>query len=167
MPILKKLGDALRIAAALAVSLVPVGAGAESTLLTIVNPSISGSSGEAALTRADLEALEWRTIRTETEFTDGVKEFSGPRIAVLLDLVGRAGATKVQMVAANDYAVEIDIDELIEYDAIAAMLMDGERLSIRDKGPIWVMYPIDDFTELQDPAYNSRLIWQLTRMVFR
>ena len=50
---------------------------------------------------------------------------------------------------------------------ILAMQADGTRLSIRDKGPIWLMYPVDDFPELQDPKYNLRLIWQLTVMELR
>ncbi len=47
------------------------------------------------------------------------------------------------------------------------MYADGERLSLRDKGPLWLMYPIDDHAELQDPLYNVRLIWQLTSMELR
>ena len=136
-------------------------------LLTVVNERINGGNGEITFTEAELEALEWRVIRTKTEFTDGENEFAGPRIAAILDLIGRAGATTVEMVAANDYAVEIAIEEILQYDAIAAMEMDGQRLSLRDKGPLWVMYPLDDFGELRDPAYNSRLIWQLTTMVLK
>ena len=42
--------------------------------------------------------------------------------------------------------------------------MNGKRLSLRDKGPIWVIYPMTDNKELQDPAYNQRLVWQLVKI---
>lgn len=75
--------------------------------------------------------------------------------------------TTVHLVAANDYSFDIPLSDLTEYDVILAMQADGTRLSIRDKGPIWLMYPVDDFPELQDPKYNLRLIWQLTVMELR
>ena len=142
-------------------------AAAEDVLLTVTNPRISGTAGEITFTRRQLGEVEWRTIETETEFTDGKKVFVGPRIEAVLDLIGHAGAETVRLVAANDYAVDVEIAEIIQYDAIIAMEMNGKQLSIRDKGPLWVMYPLDDHDELQDPAYNSRLIWQLTKMILK
>jgi hypothetical protein len=47
------------------------------------------------------------------------------------------------------------------YDVILAVLRDGEVMSVRDKGPIWVIYPMDDYPELQDDVFNGRLVWQL------
>ena len=144
----------------------PLTAGADGpVLLTVTNPKVQGAAGTLTFTRKQLNSLDQRKIRTRTEFTDGTKTFEGPRIADLLGMIGQSDATTVRMVAANDYAVEIDLVEIRNFDPIIAMRMDGEPLSLRDKGPLWVMYPLDDFIELQDPAYNSRLIWQLTRMV--
>ena len=47
------------------------------------------------------------------------------------------------------------------YDVILAVLRDGEPMSVRDKGPIWVIYPMDDHAELRDDSFNGRLVWQL------
>jgi len=44
------------------------------------------------------------------------------------------------------------------------MTMDGEPLSVRDKGPIWIVYPRDEFPELATPEVNSRWIWQLVTL---
>ena len=44
------------------------------------------------------------------------------------------------------------------------MERDGEKLSRRDQGPIWLMYPLDDYSELRDSIYNTRLVWQLTKI---
>ncbi|HSG35732.1 MAG TPA: oxidoreductase, partial [Sphingomonadaceae bacterium] len=67
-------------------------------------------------------------------------------------------------VAANDYKVEIPLEDFVRYDVIFATSMNGDRLSLRDKGPIWIIYPMSDHRELRDPAYNQRLIWQLVRI---
>ncbi len=39
--------------------------------------------------------------------------------------------------------------------------MDGKRLTVRDKGPYWLVYPRDEFTELKDARFDHRWAWQL------
>jgi hypothetical protein len=96
-----------------------------------------------------------------------VVEFVGPLARDVLASFDLGAVTTVHLVAANDYSFDIPLGDLTKYDVILAMQADGKRLSIRDKGPIWLMYPLDDFPELQDPKYNLRLIWQLTVMELR
>lgn len=65
----------------------------------------------------------------------------------------------------TDYFVDIPASDFRRYNAILAMEADGTRLSRRDKGPLWLMYPLTDHPELQgDPVYITRLIWQLVRI---
>ena len=40
----------------------------------------------------------------------------------------------------------------------------GKVMTVRDKGPIWVVYPVDQHAELADEMYSSRSIWQLTKL---
>ena len=122
---------------------------------------------QVRLSEAELLAMPQVTVRTRTEFTDGVVEFVGPLARDVVELVGVNDATTAHLVAANDYSVDVPIQDFYQYDVILALYADGERLSLRDKGPIWLMYPIDDHAELQDPDYNRRLIWQLTTMELR
>ena len=70
----------------------------------------------------------------------------------------------VRFIAANDYFVEIPTEDFRRYDVILAMEADGAPLARRDKGPIWLMYPISDHEELGDPIYIHRLIWQVVRI---
>ena len=76
-------------------------------------------------------------------FTDGALEFSGPLARDVIDAVGVGDATVAVVTAANDCSIEIPIEELLKYDVILATSVDGKRLSLRDKGPIWIMYPLD------------------------
>jgi len=140
-------------------------AGAEDLL--VVSNATDAAQAEARFSEADLLALPQVTIRTRTEFTDGVVEFVGPLARDAVASIKTGTATGVHLVAANDYAIDIPLSDLLNYDVILAMQANGERLSRRDKGPIWLMYPLDDHAELQDSQYNIRLIWQLTRMELR
>jgi len=105
--------------------------------------------------------MEQTTIRTGNDFVDGVAAFRGPAAMDVIDLIGRAGADHVRMTALNEFSVTIAIAELEKYGAILALEMNGRPLTRRDRGPIWLIYPMDFYPELNDPAYNSRLIWQL------
>jgi hypothetical protein len=142
----------------------PLAAAAE-TLLVMRNAT--AGQQEVRLSEADLLALPQVTIRTHTEFTDGAVDFVGPLARDVLSLIAAGSAQTAHMVAANEYAVDIPIRDFADYDVIFALAANGQRLSLRDKGPIWVMYPLDDHTELQDPLYNIRLIWQLTAVELR
>lgn len=119
---------------------------------------------EVQLTEAELEGMPQATVRTHTEFTDGVVEFVGPLARDVIARVGTDGAANVHAVAVNDYSVDIPLEDFFEYDVILAMSADGRRLTMRDKGPLWIMYPIDEHDELDDAIYNQRLIWQLTTL---
>jgi len=135
--------------------------------LLVVRNATDPAQAEVRFSEADLLALPQVTIRTRTEFTDGVVEFIGPLARDAVAAIEPGTATSIHLVAANDYAIDIPLSDLTDYDVILAMQANGKRLSRRDKGPIWLMYPLDDHPELRDPAYTIRLIWQLTVMELR
>jgi hypothetical protein len=124
----------------------------------------ANASGSAALDREMLQRVGERTIRTTTVWTDGVKTFEGPLVRDVLTLVGAHG-TSVKATALNDYVVEIPIADFEKYDVVLALRMDGRDLQPTDKGPIWIVYPRDQFPELQNPRYDERWCWQLARLV--
>ncbi len=130
------------------------------TLLTLSG----GPDGtEITLTERALMAMPHVYIKTKNEFVDDVTTFSGPLardVMALLDVDG----SSVVLTAVNDYSVEVPLEDFVKYDVVFAMAADGERFSRRDKGPLWVIYPMSDFPELQDPVYNARLIWQLVKV---
>jgi hypothetical protein len=111
-----------------------------------------------------LGGLPLTTIVTENEFANGKVAYRGPLVRDVLAQLGLDDATQVRLIAANDYFVDIPTEDFRKYDAILAMQADGEPLSRRDKGPLWLMYPISDHAELKDPVYQRRLIWQVVRI---
>jgi hypothetical protein len=136
-------------------------------LLTVTGRiSNTSSVNRAEFDRAALEALGIHQTRTSTAWTDGVSAFEGP---LLCDLLSRVGATGTRLFAQalNDYTVEIPIDDCRKFPIILALKRDGRDLQRRDKGPIWIVYPRDDYPELRSEQINNRWVWQLERLDVR
>ena len=43
--------------------------------------------------------------------------------------------------------------------------MNGKAMDVRNKGPIWIIYPIDEFPELKTEEISGRSIWQLDKLL--
>ncbi len=141
--------------------LAPAGdAGAESPALVMVGPH----EQTIELSLEQLEAMPLVTVATENEFSNGVVSYRGPLVRDVIAMVGLDQLETVRFTAANDYFVDIPGADFRDYDAILALEADGEKLSRREKGPLWLMYPITDHSELRDPIYLRRLIWQVVRI---
>ncbi len=135
--------------------------------LLVVRLSGDDDRPKFGFTEEELRALPQVKVATATEFTDGVVEFVGPLARDVLAAADLGPAELARLVAANDYSVVVPVTDFQNYDVIMALEADGNKLSRRDKGPIWLIYPLDDHTELQDPSYTIRLVWQLTTVELR
>ena len=121
------------------------------------------SEQAAHLDAEQLLALEQIELSVTTPWTDGETRFAGPRLRDVLRLVGASGRV-LKAVALNDYAVDIPVSDAENYPVILALHMNGKRLRVRDKGPLWVIYPWGDFAELRTETVYSRSIWQLKEL---
>lgn len=136
-------------------------------VLTISGKITHANHPDGAVFDADMLAqLPQHSLHTSTAVTDGVKRFEGVLIRDLLRAVGALG-TQVRAQALNNYSLDIPIADFETYDVLLATAMDGERLVPATKGPLWIIYPRDDFRELQDMRYDSRWVWQLNRLIVK
>lgn len=117
----------------------------------------------AAFDRQMLMALPHKTLDTHTSVTDGVHHFKGVLMRDLLQRVGATGS-HIKLRALNDYVIEVPREDFQQFDVIAAWSMDGVRFTPRDKGPLWVVYPRDQYPQLRDIRYDYRWVWQLTHI---
>lgn len=120
-------------------------------------------SGSAAFDMAMLREVGVSRLRTSTPWTQGRPEFTGVLISDLLKTVGAKGR-KVVAVALNDYRVEIPLSDFTRYPVLLAYQMDGKRLKVRDKGPLWIIYPRDDYAELDSKPMQARWVWQVKEL---
>jgi hypothetical protein len=128
--------------------------------------SVSGALAKTnAADRADfdmamLSALPAISFTTTTNWTDGVKTFTGVPLKALLDDLGAEGAT-LSATALNDYSAEIPRQGLQDEAPIIAYAIDGETFDRRDKGPLWIVYPYDADAAYRSAAVYNFSVWQL------
>ena len=109
---------------------------------------------------AMIEALSQQTVVTRTPWFSKARRFTGPLLRDLLSAAGAQG-TMLRLVALNDYQVDMPFDDAQRHDVIVARLLDDKPMSVRDKGPLFVIYPFDARPELRSAIYYSRSAWQL------
>lgn len=130
-------------------------------ILTVEGDITNTNHGDQAVfDRAMLESLGMVTVRTSTPWTDGVTEFEGPLGRSLLAAVG-AGEGTLIVRALNDYSANVPVADFYKYQVILAMKMNGAYMRVRDKGPLFVIYPFDSSSELNTEVIHNRSVWQV------
>lgn len=124
---------------------------------------VTNSERGAEFDRDMLYALGLTEISTTTAWTDGVQHFEGVLLRSVLERVGASGTT-ITGLALNDYRALIPFEDAALYDVLLASVMNGTEMQVRDRGPLWIVYPRDGHPELQEPQYNDRWVWQLREL---
>lgn len=115
------------------------------------------------LDSAAIRARPQQTVMTRTPWHDGTMTFSGPRLWDLLEPLKPTGKS-LHITALNDYSVDIPLSDLQRYQPVLAWQLNGKALSVRDKGPLFLIYPFDAHPELHNQLYYGRSIWQIKRI---
>lgn len=148
------------IAAALTAGPISAREGDECSMVIL---TVTGTDISASFSVEELEELGTQTIATSTIWSEGVQEFTGLPLITLLEYLGVSEGTLVAQ-AINDYSVEIPVSDAVEDGPLLAIHRNGEAMSIRDKGPIWLVYPYDLNAKYRSEIIYSRSIWQLDRI---
>jgi len=130
-------------------------------IVLIIKGSVSSTNvgDTAAFDLAMLAKLESRKAIVETPWTTGTSTFDGPLLSAVLEQAGASGTT-FTVRALNGYSSEIPMADA-EIATILATHMNGERMSVREKGPLMLVYPFDLDPSLYNEKYFSRSVWQI------
>jgi hypothetical protein len=140
---------------------------ATAPVLTITGSRLGppAQAGRMAFDLGALQQLDQRKIVSATPWYSSASEFSGPLLRDVLKASGAAagadGSGRLRCTALNDYRVEIPIDDVRRFDVVVAHLFNGKPMSVREKGPLFVIYPFDEQPQLRTTTYYNRCIWQL------
>jgi hypothetical protein len=133
-------------------------------ILTISgNVAKSNFEGGVQLDFEMLEAMTPATFETSTIWTEGLQVFEGVSLAALVQELGITG-TMLRATAINDYAIEVPLTDAVEGGPIIAYRINEKILSVRDKGPLWIVYPYDSDADYRSEVVYARSIWQLDRI---
>ncbi len=128
--------------------------------------SVFNDDSVARFDRAMLEGLGMTSFKTATPWYSGPVTFEGVLMTTLFDAVGASGDRAV-VTALNDYTSEIPVADFREFGVLLALKRDGAYMPVRDKGPLFIVYPYDSRAELRQQKYYSRSAWQVAKIVVK
>lgn len=133
-------------------------------LLTVTGEISTTNAEDAVVFDLDLlKSLPSSSFSTKTVWTEGAQSFEGVALSDLLAAIGAEGTVLIAS-AINDYSVEIPVADAVKDGPILAYHLNGDTMSVRNKGPLWIVYPYDQNTDYQTETIYSRSIWQLDRI---
>lgn len=117
----------------------------------------------AQFDRAMLENLGMTSFITSTPWFDGLTKFDGVLMRTLMDAIGAFGDTMIAT-ALDDYVTSAPVSDFHQYDVLLALKRNDKYMPVKDKGPLFLVYPFDSNPVLNSQRYYGRSEWQLTRM---
>jgi hypothetical protein len=133
-------------------------------LLTVTGQIAHRNTGDAAVfDLAMLESMPAQSFTTRTTWTDGAQHFTGVALRDLMTAFGASGS-RLRATAINGYSVEIPAAGWREPVPIIAYRRNGLAMSLREHGPLWIVYPYDAAAEYRSAQAYSHSIWQLDRI---
>jgi hypothetical protein len=140
---------------------------AGTVVLTISGRVGKPNAGDAAhFDMTMLEQLPQRSFTTSTPWYSEPRKFTGPLLRDVLAACGAQGSS-LRAIALNDYQVDLPFDDVQRFDVLLARLLDDRPMSVRDKGPLFIIYPFDARPALRSTTYYGRSAWQLKRIEVR
>ena len=126
----------------------------------------TNKDGTAQFDLPMLEQLGMQSFETTTPWYDGKVKFEGVPMSKLMDFVG-ANGTGITVKALNDYSTDIPMEDFKKYPAILALKRDGNYMPVRDKGPLFIVYPYDSDPDLKHQRFYSRSAWQVAQIIVK
>lgn len=136
-------------------------------VLTVVGRVAQPNAGrQARFDMAMLERLPQHSFVTATPWYAEAHKFTGPLLRDVLAACGASGSS-VRAIALNDYSVDLPFDDTQRHGVLLARLLDDKPMAVRDKGPLFIIYPFDSDAQLRSTVYYSRSAWQLKSLEVR
>lgn len=117
------------------------------------------------LSLAALDALPQASIETTTPWGTGLQRFTGPLLASIATM-GGYNPHAVNVSALNDYRMTIPAKDWTENGALFSTRIDEKVIRVKDKGPFWIMYPIDSDPKFRQAYYKAHMVWQVKSLDF-
>lgn len=113
------------------------------------------------LDRTSLLALPQSSMETRVPWHDGPARFEGPLLSRLMESLGVHGETLI-VTGLDGYSIRIPLAEAYKMDAMMAHSCNGKSLSIRELGPLILLYPQGDGFSSQQRLF--RTVWQVSHI---
>lgn len=113
------------------------------------------------VTLAQIESLPVESMTTDLPWATSASKFEGVSLQDIIAFLGLSAQDNVTFVALNNYQITIPFSDFERFSPIIAFKNNGQYMSIRSKGPYWLVYPLSRYPELDNTDYHAKMIWQL------
>lgn len=129
-------------------------------------------SGKLARTNVDRQAhLDIDMLRsmpvtelvTTTPWETQAQTFTGVRVNALLDYLG-SDSTMMVAIGLDDYRFTLKNVDFDKFPVIIAYQQNGQNLSLRQLGPLRIVFPYTDYPELDTGINEFSAVWQLVQL---
>ncbi|WP_394561165.1 molybdopterin-dependent oxidoreductase [Aquipseudomonas alcaligenes] len=119
------------------------------------------------LEREQVLALPQARLTTSTTLSPTPTVWEGPLMRDVLALLGvpTDKVVPIRLLSWDDYRADLTSEDFSRWDVLLAHSADGKELSVETLGPLRVIYPRDQFEELQDQRLDHRWVWMLREIV--
>ena len=121
-----------------------------------------GPGAIIGFTLEGLRALPLTEFETSTVWTQGVDSYAG---VLLLDLLHHIGHTPVRgavnVRALDGYSAGIDATLITDQAPLLSFLRNGSPMSVRDQGPVWLIFPYDHNPAFRTESIYAKSVWQV------
>ncbi|HNN12062.1 MAG TPA: molybdopterin-dependent oxidoreductase [Anaerolineales bacterium] len=91
--------------------------------------------------------------------------YTGVLMSEFLKFVGAASdTTNVKLTALDDYQVDISIADIQKWPILLALQTNGEYMTVEFNGPTRIIFPFDDYKDIDQVAYKDLWIWNIRSM---
>jgi hypothetical protein len=95
-----------------------------------------------------------------------VATYEGVLLRDLLKTV-EANGTVLSIAALNDYSADMDVADTQSIDVILAFKRNGKYMPVREKGPLFVVFPFSDRPSLKVQQRFAQSVWQVSRITVK
>jgi hypothetical protein len=141
-------------------------------LVAMLGPFSYASTLVIEVSKKEIKTLSFQNIKdmpstkisTHLPWFKGEAEFTGVGLSYLLTNQFGEIPESTSFRALNDYSVDINKADIEKYQPILAYLKDGNTMTVREKGPYWVVFSLKDNPSIDNSEYHSKMIWQLEKI---
>ena len=113
-------------------------------------------------TLSELQALAQAEVITAHPWSAEVHHYQGIDLAALLKLLFADKEIKnLNLEGLNGFSMALEWSKISDFSPILAFQEDGNLMSRRNKGPLWLMLAYDQAPKVQQADFLHYMVWQL------
>jgi hypothetical protein len=135
--------------------------------LLAITGLVKGNGPDGAYKFSEQDFLKLTMLTTATAWTPK-SEFVGPELSTVLAAAGALSEAKeMRFYAIDAYEITIPMTDIAKYRPVMAHTQNGTRLQIVTRGPVFLVYPRDQYPELTAIKGQAQFVWMVCKIDLR